>query len=85
MQVNFVMNRPVWMGVLLDALARRLMRDPDWREYAYDVCGPLERREAAVTRFAQLLADLGDELGTDDYRSLAADLIEEARLRPPNV
>jgi hypothetical protein len=84
-QVNFVMNRPLWMGVLTDALANRLMRDPEWREYAYDLFGPGERREAAVNTFAKLLAELGTEFDTDDYRSLAVELIEEARLRPPDL
>jgi ribosomal protein L16 Arg81 hydroxylase len=82
LQVNFVLNRPMWLDVATRALLRRLRRDPDWREYAFDVFGPAERREAALAKFAGLLAGLGRELESDDYASLAAELVEDAGFRP---
>ena len=84
LQLNFVLNRPLWLSVLLDALTNKLIQEPAWREYAYDVYGPPHRREAARGEFARLLEQLSGELHTDDYHSLANHLIAEARLKPPH-
>lgn len=82
LQVNFVLNRPLWLNVLVDALWERLVRDPEWREFAYDIHGPDARREAALDRFAQLLSNLNGIFATDDPRQLSAQLAEAARYGP---
>ena len=86
LQVNFVMQRPDWISILTRALKERLLKDPDWRAYAFDLFGPPDRRSAAIERLAGLLPGLGTQLGdllsSDDYRQLAEQLVEESGYKP---
>jgi ribosomal protein L16 Arg81 hydroxylase len=86
LQVNFVIQNPMWMSVLTRALKERLVRDPGWRAFALDIHGPPERREAALDRFAELLAGLGphlqDILEAGDHRALAEELLEQSGYKP---
>jgi ribosomal protein L16 Arg81 hydroxylase len=82
LQVNFTVQGPSWFSVVNRALRERLMRDADWREFAFGLLGAPERREAAIARFAELLPSLREQLDdlltTDDYRALAEELVELA-------
>ena len=89
LQVNFVMQGPTWMSVLTRALRERLVRDPDWRAYAFDLFGPPERRDAALERFAELLPGLREQLedivGETDHRQVAARIVEDAAYDLPDT
>lgn len=80
LQVNFVVQGPMWVSVLTRALRQRLIADPDWRAFAFDLFGRPERRDAAIERFAALLPGLRDAMGemlaTDDWRRLAQELVD---------
>jgi hypothetical protein len=82
LQINFVFNRPMWLEVLTKALSRRLLADPAWRAYAFDVFAEPERREAALVSLGELVSALADELGAEDPATLAARLVEDAGLAP---
>jgi ribosomal protein L16 Arg81 hydroxylase len=87
LQVNFVMKSPMWMAVLTRALKTRLMRDPGWRGYAFDVFSEdPERRDAALGELAELLAGLGDQLRplleSEDRAALAQELLGESGFKP---
>jgi hypothetical protein len=87
LQVNFVMKSPMWMTVLTRALTTRLRRDPDWRDYAYDLfADDPERREAALGQLADLLAGLPEQLRpvleSDDREALAAELVADSGFKP---
>jgi 50S ribosomal protein L16 3-hydroxylase len=82
LQVNLVVNRPMWVTALTRALERRLLRDPEWRAYTYDVFTSGERRAAAIDRFAGLLEGLRAELGAEDSLELAEALLEDSGLKP---
>ena len=86
LQVNFVIQKPTWISVLTHALRERLMKDPEWRAYTFDVFGPPERREQALQHFAELLPGLRDQLDdlitTGDYRKLAEELVDESGYKP---
>ena len=83
LQVNFVVNWPQWRQVLTAGLERRLLADPEWREYAYDLFGSEERRDAAIKAYAERLRSLRAILDVDDYEALARDLLKISPLRPP--
>lgn len=80
LQVNFIVNWPQWTTVLTRALETRLVADPEWRDYAYDVAAADGRRSAAVEHFARLLAGLREDLAGEDPVTLAESLIANARL-----
>jgi ribosomal protein L16 Arg81 hydroxylase len=82
LQVNFVMNRPMWVDVLTRGLRERLIRDVEWRATAFDVFGCGVRREASLAAFADLIAGLGEAIAEADPASLAAELIASAGLYP---
>ncbi|MFL5866373.1 MAG: cupin-like domain-containing protein [Thermoleophilaceae bacterium] len=86
LQVNFVVQGPMWQAVLTRALKDRLVRDPDWRAYAFDLYGPPERRDAALDEFARLLAglrgQLEDLISAEDHRALAERLVEDSGYLP---
>jgi 50S ribosomal protein L16 3-hydroxylase len=81
-QVNLVVNGPMWLDVFVAALARQLEADADWREFAYDVLGSGDRRNAAENRFAALVAALGAQLNGDDALDVARQLLADSGLRP---
>lgn len=66
--VCFAVKPPVWAGVLLDALRRRLVQDPAWREGVFGLAGKPRRH-------AQLKRDLGKLLPA--FAALAASLDAE--------
>lgn len=86
LQVNFVVQGPTWAAVLGRAVRERLTSDPAWREFAFDIYGPPERRRAAIERLAALLPGvrdvLGDLVGTEDPSQLAEALVEAAGYKP---
>lgn len=86
LQVNFVVKGPQWTRVLTRALTERLVRIPEWREFAYDLFGPPERREAALQRFAELLPGLREQLDdlidVDDPRRAAEAIVEASGHKP---
>jgi hypothetical protein len=82
LQINFVLNRPMWLDIVVRALGRRLKQDPEWRAFAFDVFGPPERRERAMAEFGALLSELHHSLDTEDWPALAAELVERAGLKP---
>lgn len=80
LQVNFVMNRYLWVDVLTTALRERLLREPRWRGMVFDLFGEPAKREVALAEFADLLADLTGELGGIDPSLLAEELIKTSGL-----
>jgi ribosomal protein L16 Arg81 hydroxylase len=82
LQINFVFNGPMGVDVLIRSLKAELLRDPAWREYAYDVFGSDRNREASLARFSDLLDGLRDRLDATDRAALAAELVNRAGLRP---
>ena len=64
----FAVKPPVWAAVLLDALRRRLVRDPAWRQGVFGLAGRPRRRSelrralaARLPAFAELAASLDAE------------------------
>jgi hypothetical protein len=63
LQVNFVLKNPTWISVLNGAIKSILVRDPEWRAFAYGIYGAPEDQAAARRRFGELLAGLPEHLG----------------------
>jgi ribosomal protein L16 Arg81 hydroxylase len=81
LQVNFVLKNPTWISVLSGAIKSILVRDPEWRAFAYGMHGSPEEQAAARRQFAELLTDLpqhlADLLDPADTEALAERLVAE--------
>ncbi|MEU4583286.1 cupin domain-containing protein [Kitasatospora aureofaciens] len=80
-QLNIVMKGPHWVSVLTKALGAKLIKDPDWREYAYGVCGDTSQRESAEALFTELVKKLQADFQSADARQLARTLINDSGIR----
>jgi hypothetical protein len=85
MQVNFVINRPMWLRVLAQAVENHVVADPDWRGYAVDVFADGPRREAALARLTEMIPELRAGLGRlleGDDAAVARRILETSGVKP---
>jgi ribosomal protein L16 Arg81 hydroxylase len=89
LQVNFVLKNPTWISVLTGAIKDVLVRDPEWRAFAFGIHGTADEQAEARQRLASLLATLPDRLaevlGADDGAIAAQRLIERSGWRPATI
>jgi hypothetical protein len=64
LSVTFGIAPPMWLDIVRDALVKRLLDDPAWRQRAWGVHGGPDERAQAFHRFRTLLAELPSHLDT---------------------
>jgi hypothetical protein len=85
MQVNFVINQPMWLRVLSQAVENHLVADPDWRGYAYDVFAENGRREAAFAHLVEMVPELRARLARlvdGDDGTVARRILDTSGVKP---
>jgi 50S ribosomal protein L16 3-hydroxylase len=62
--LNFTFNQPSWAEVVRDAIYKRLIAEPEWRELAYGASTEVDPalREQATRRLSSLLQQLPDKV-----------------------
>lgn len=77
LQLNFVVNGPNHVNLLVAGMRRMLLKRPEWREFAFGCAGDEPaRREQAVTNLAALIAPLGAAMAEEGGRRYARAMLD---------